>query len=351
MPRWCRFSPEVIDRTQAELLEMANITYESKRVWLEDGNYIYCIQCGDSSKQPLVLIHGYLGSGVIFYKILKQLSDHFYVITIDLLGMGRSSRPEWKAETLEQAEDFFVNSLEEFRSCMDLSYFILAGHSFGGYISACYALKYPHHISKLLLLSPVGVPEKPADYSFSNQIKSSPWIFKVLIKTLNYLWLKKNVTPASMLRKAGPFSGKLMRMYTRRRLASLPIEEIKVLEKYLEQVNLLPGCGEFGISYILEAGAWAKHPLAVRLPSLEVPMAFIYGDRDWMDYKGGVAVQNRANVPVVVKIVKDSDHHLYWDNPEEFAESIVECVKELDEQFSTHQRHSLGNSNSVKVFS
>jgi cardiolipin-specific phospholipase len=330
MPRWCRFSPEVLDSTQAELLERAGITYECKRVWLDDGNYIYCIQCGDPSKQPLVLIHGYLGSGVIFFRILKQLTDHFFVITLDLLGMGRSSRPEWKAETLEEAEDFFVNSIEEFRRGMSLESFLLAGHSFGGYISGCYALKHPQHVAKLLLLSPVGIPEKPAGYSLKEKLKNRPWLFKAILKTVNYLWVKKNVTPGSMLRKAGPFSGKLIRLYTRKRLASLPLEEIKVLEKYLEQINLLPGSGEFALVHILEEGAWARHPLAVRLPRLEVPMAFIYGDRDWMDSKGAYAVRDQASVPVVVKVVKNSDHHLYWDNPEEFAEAIVECVEELD---------------------
>ena len=341
MPRWCRFSPEILDRTQAELLEMANITYECKRVWLDDGNYIYCIQCGDPSKQPLVLIHGYLGSGVIFFKILKYLTDHFYVITIDMLGMGRSSRPEWKAVTVEEAEDFFVSSIEEFRRSMELDCFLLAGHSFGGYISACYALKYPQHVSKLLMLSPVGVPEKPDGYSMKDKLKNRPWVFKMIFKTVNYLWMKKNVTPASMLRKAGPLSGRLIKLYTRKRLASLPKEEIILLEKYLEQINLLPGSGEFGITYILEEGAWARNPLAVRLPSLEVPMAFIYGDRDWMDPKGGLAVQDRTNVPVVVKMVENSDHHLYWDNPKEFAESIVECVMELDAKISIQQGEGL----------
>jgi pimeloyl-ACP methyl ester carboxylesterase len=49
-----------------------------------------------------------------------------------------------------------------------------------------------------------------------------------------------------------------------------------------------------------------------------------------MDSKGAYAVRDQASVPVVVKVVKNSDHHLYWDNPEEFAEAIVECVEELD---------------------
>jgi len=33
----------------------------------------------------------------------------------------------------------------------------LSGHSFGGYVVANYALKYRHHVKKLLLLSPIGI--------------------------------------------------------------------------------------------------------------------------------------------------------------------------------------------------
>lgn len=45
--------------------------------------------------------------------------------------------------------------------------FILAGHSFGGYICGHYAVKHPQHIKKLLMLSPAGIVDKPADFDFS----------------------------------------------------------------------------------------------------------------------------------------------------------------------------------------
>jgi cardiolipin-specific phospholipase len=37
----------------------------------------------------------------------------------------------------------------------------LIGHSFGGYISGHYALKYPDRIHKLLLMSPIGIRVAP----------------------------------------------------------------------------------------------------------------------------------------------------------------------------------------------
>lgn len=79
--------------------------------------------------------------------------------------MGGSSRPDFKVKNADEADQFFVESLEKWRIAMgELTDFILAGHSFGGYICGHYALKYHKHIKKLLMLSPAGVKAKPVDY-------------------------------------------------------------------------------------------------------------------------------------------------------------------------------------------
>ena len=42
----------------------------------------------------------------------------------------------------------------------DFTNFYLAGHSFGGYLVGNYALQYPQHIKKLIMLSPIGIRER-----------------------------------------------------------------------------------------------------------------------------------------------------------------------------------------------
>jgi len=59
------------------------------------------------------------------------------------MGMGRCSRPKVKITTRQEAEDFFTDAVEHVRMHFKLDKFILAGHSFGGYVSGCYAIKYP----------------------------------------------------------------------------------------------------------------------------------------------------------------------------------------------------------------
>ena len=91
-----------------------------------------------------MLVHGYGASSVIFYKIMKPLSERYHVIMLDIIGMGASSRPKFTAKTADEADEYFCEFLESWRKEMgDIKDFYLAGHSFGGYICGNYAVKYP----------------------------------------------------------------------------------------------------------------------------------------------------------------------------------------------------------------
>lgn len=93
-----------------------------------------------------------------------------------------------------------------------------------------------------------------------------------------------------------------------------------------------PGSTEYAIFVCFEVGMYSITPLERenRLGNHDIsfPVSFFYGDKDWMDYKAGERVivnnkfYNQADPKAglsQVYIISNSDHHLYLDNPDEFA--------------------------------
>jgi len=127
-----------------------------------------------SAPPPAVILHGY-GAGLgFFFRNFPTLamwagSRGTDVYALDWLGMGRSARVPFRIRAkrndipgrVREAESFFVDSLEEWRSKMGVEKMTLIGHSLGAYFSAAYALRYPTRVHKLILLSPAGVPHNP----------------------------------------------------------------------------------------------------------------------------------------------------------------------------------------------
>jgi pimeloyl-ACP methyl ester carboxylesterase len=61
-----------------------------------------------------------------------------------------------------------VSYMERWRESVGLSKFCLVAHSYGAYVAGCYAIHYPQYISKLILLSPLGVRIPPVGWKFEN---------------------------------------------------------------------------------------------------------------------------------------------------------------------------------------
>lgn len=270
---------------------------------------------GEKVEQNLVIVHGY-GAGLgFFYKNFEGLSraSGWKLYALDLLGMGRSSRPPFKIhgkdrqEKIMEAENWFIDALEEWRIKRKIEKFTLLGHSMGGYMAVAYALKYPGHLNKLILASPVGIPEdpfavsselpEPSESTMANEFtqsqddttassKNAPGdnnnflnarsnakpsttspdkpARKPLPKWFAYLW-DANISPFSLVRWSGPLGPRFVSGWTSRRFSHLPPEEAQALHDYSYSLFRQRGSGEYALAYILAPGAFARSPLIRRI--------------------------------------------------------------------------------------
>ena len=284
--------------------------------------------------KSIVMCHGF-GTGLgLYYKNFSHLFnlpsvEHLYAL--DWLGMGRSSRPKFPKFTPHpkwqhsQAIDFFVESFEIWRSRQvpQLSKFTLIGHSMGGYLAAIYALKYPQHVEKLILLSPVGIPEPPKEDKDSSKVEYSSISGRsisitghILPNWITRLWIN-NITPQWLIRIAGPWGPDLMQKYTGSRFRTLQAAEICHLKDYLYHISADAASGEYALAAILSPGAWAREPLLPKLCNLQMPTTFIFGDHDWIDSSHAQAALHTMRIPAKVLIIPNAGHYLFIDNAEE----------------------------------
>jgi pimeloyl-ACP methyl ester carboxylesterase len=66
---------------------------------------------GDEQNPKLVMLPGYGGTGLIFYKLFKELSKKFYLIVVDIIGQGSSSMPKVKFQNWTDCDEFFLSRL------------------------------------------------------------------------------------------------------------------------------------------------------------------------------------------------------------------------------------------------
>ncbi|KAK2630517.1 hypothetical protein QTJ16_001337 [Diplocarpon rosae] len=274
---------------------------------------------GEDVEENLVMLHGY-GAGLgFFYKNFEGLSrvQGWKLYGLDMLGMGRSSRPPFKVHAKDQAgkiaeaENWFIDALEEWRILKKIDRFTLLGHSMGGYMAVAYALKYPGHLNKLILASPVGIPEdpyamqaampEPEESSLVNEFtqdqeedivlntdgrlktnsdnnnflnaktgatadpkKPDATPRRPIPKWLSYLW-DANISPFSIVRWAGPLGPRFVSGWTSRRFSHLPPNESQALHDYAYSLFRQRGSGEYALAYILAPGAFARSPLIRRI--------------------------------------------------------------------------------------
>jgi len=233
-------------------------------------------------------------------------------------------RSRRKEGSVEAAETFFVDSLEEWRQAEGIDKMILFGHSLGGYLSACYAMKYPEHVEHLFLVSPAGVPAPPtaAGNEKSEFQKHRP----LLYASVKYLW-EQSYTPQGLIRFAGPWGPKVVKTYTDRRFANLEEEEATIFREYSYHFNARKKSAEAGLHCVLDFGAWGRNPLVNRVHAIQSPTTWLYGSHDWMNPNAGYEAAARMTVPTSVKVIPRADHHLYIDNAPAFNKAVVDVIR------------------------
>lgn len=113
------------------------------------------IEVGGGTK-TLVLLHGIADDAETWKPLIKLIDKNKWrVVGIDLLGFGKSPKPDWSSYSVEE----HVRAIHRTLRLRPRQKITLVGHSMGCIIATHFAYMYPTKVSKLVLYEPAFFSE------------------------------------------------------------------------------------------------------------------------------------------------------------------------------------------------
>lgn len=103
---------------------------------------------------PVVLLHGFCGSGAYWDQVVPALSEKYRVIAPDQRGHGDSDAPEDPYTMEAMAED-----VAQLLRTLKVEKAVVLGHSLGGYVALAFAERYPKKLKAFGLIHSASFPD------------------------------------------------------------------------------------------------------------------------------------------------------------------------------------------------
>jgi pimeloyl-ACP methyl ester carboxylesterase len=125
-----------------------------------DGVRLHYQEAGESAAPPMILIHGFAASNLVWSKVFLEFAAAGYrVIAPDLPGYGYSAKPRHLDYTIARQAEMIVSFLTK----LNIERAVFVGSSYGAAIAATIALDHPELVEKLVMVGAVN-NNKPTRY-------------------------------------------------------------------------------------------------------------------------------------------------------------------------------------------
>lgn len=139
------------------------------------GATIHLVTAG--SGPPLLLLHGYPQTHVLWHAVAPRLAEHFTVVAADLRGYGDSAKPPGGDDHHGYAKRTMAQDQVAVMEQLGFHQFAVAGHDRGARVAYRMALDHPERVSQLAVLDivPTAAMWAGADRSFG--LGAYHWFF------------------------------------------------------------------------------------------------------------------------------------------------------------------------------
>jgi pimeloyl-ACP methyl ester carboxylesterase len=267
--------------------------------WPWRDQAIHYVVAGEerSDRPPLLLVHGFGASTDHWRKNIQGLQQDFQVWAIDLLGFGRSGKPDWEySGSLWQAQlnDFITEKIGRPT--------VLAGNSLGGYTGLCVAANHPESAAGLVLLNSAGPFSTPAQTPPSAPNPVAKLIQSFMLQPLPSWLLFQYVRQPAIIRRT------LQRVY---------LDQSAITDTLVEDIRrpaLDPGAAKVFASVFKSRQGEKVDEL---LHKLTCPLLMLWGEGDpWMNCRVKGA-QFREYYPLLTEYYLQAGHCPHDEVPDQ----------------------------------
>jgi len=243
--------------------------------------------------EPIVLLHGFPTSSHLWGRVVPHLPDGHRVVVLDLLGYGRSDRPQSAALGVKAHAERVIALLD----ALGIQYACIVGHDLGGGIAQAMALRWPQRVSRLGLVSSVAYDDWPV-----REIKLARAMLP-LTRHLPPTWL------LSFLRT------ELLRGYTDRELGGHSIE------RYVKPFATAEGRDAF-VEHLLALDPTETAALAPRLKDIVAPTMIVAGAHDPFIAIATAERLSRDVPGATLDVLPNARHFVPEESPEALGAAI-----------------------------
>lgn len=325
----------VIECNILESVKIPVSEFEIKECVLSDKSYIHYIQINKVpiTERVILMTHGYLGSNMSFFKMYKQLMDHYHIISFDLPGQGLSSSEKITPQTIMGWIDYFLNKIKAFVDKLQLKKFDVLGHSLGAYILTHFAYRYPEMVQQLFLLSPPGVNRKNTEFTengkefFKNQGATTNFFFKQVFNKM----FKSKKSPMDFF-GVGLFRGLIAEKIYKNEKFRFTEKEQELFISLNKTIFKSEPSSEKCVGYLFKNGPMSNKPLLPIFQKLHQSkkIHIFYGALDWMDFEKTILEIKKHELNVTIEFIEDASHQIPFQNPYGAVNSILNKLYAFD---------------------
>jgi len=116
------------------------------------GTRIHARIGGRPDAPPLLLVHGFPQTHVMWHRVARELAPHFRLVLPDLRGYGDSAQPVGEADHANYSKRVMAQDLLRLMHTLGHERFAVCGHDRGGRVAHRLALDHPQAVARLAVI-------------------------------------------------------------------------------------------------------------------------------------------------------------------------------------------------------